>query len=68
MYTEISGKWNIYLFLGYNNTKSDLSTTSEAVKVYHRLVEAFKWSYARRALLGDPSFVPKENITRVRYS
>eukprot|EP00794_Sanderia_malayensis_P013928 gene13928-15380_t len=54
----------INIIQGYDNKASDLSTTQKSIEVYQRLVESFKWGYARRALLGDPGFVPQENITR----
>ena len=52
-------------FLGFRITEKDLEDDEKAVQVYHKIVESFKWSYARRALLGDPEFLPKANITKV---
>ncbi|XP_065055052.1 glutathione hydrolase 1 proenzyme-like isoform X2 [Rhopilema esculentum] len=54
----------INIMHGFNISAKDLEDTAKAVQVYHKIVESFKWSYARRALLGDPDFVPAENITR----
>ena len=51
--------------LGYDLSKMDLSKSEDEIKFYHKLVEAMKFSYAQRGLLGDPDFLPKANITRV---
>ena len=48
-------------FLGFNWTKDDFSTFDKKVLNYHRMVEAFKFSYALRPHLGDPSKIPREN-------
>ncbi|CAF1581510.1 unnamed protein product [Rotaria sp. Silwood1] len=45
---------------GYNIIERDLKKTSTAALFYHRLIEAFKFAYAERSELGDPS---KINIT-----
>ena len=36
---------------GYNFTESDYEWLS-----FHRIVEAYKFSYAQRMMLGDPAF------------
>lgn len=53
--------------LGYNFTEEDFSSLG-----YHRIVEAFKFSYAQRMDLGDPDYnetineVSTTNITVLR--
>ena len=59
---------NILSFLGFGIKNSDLYISDKATQVFHKIIESFKWGYARRALLGDPDFVPADNITRVRRS
>ena len=47
---------------GYNMKPSDRQGTQNSVLTYHRIVEAFKFAYAYRALLGDKDFA---NVTEV---
>ena len=46
---------NSYL-TGYNMTGADRKDLNSSVLGYHRIVEAFKFAYAYRALLGDEDF------------
>ena len=41
----------------YNISRVDLENDQLAIDLYHRIVEAFRFSYAERSFLADPDFV-----------
>lgn len=49
---------------GYNFTSDSISTVNNTVLTYHRAIEAFKFAFAKRSLLGDMRF---NNLTEVSY-
>ena len=54
-------EWFIYI-AGYNMKPSDREDINATVLTYHRIVEAFKFGYAWRSLLGDPDFVQNVHL------
>ena len=48
---------------GYKVGADDLKDKTTASLFFHRLIESFKFAYAKRSELGDPTHV---NITDVR--
>lgn len=49
---------------GYNMTPEDLSSTDRKVLTFHRIIEAFKFAYAKRTDLADEEF--EESVKDVR--
>jgi gamma-glutamyltranspeptidase len=48
---------------GYNMTEDSMRTLSNMTTTVHRMVEAFKYAYARRTELGDPDFVDIKDVS-----
>lgn len=50
---------------GYNFDKHSLDSINNTVLTYHRMIEAFKYAYAKRTELGDLNFVNISNVSDV---
>lgn len=49
---------------GYNMTEDSIRNLNNTTLTFHRLVEAFKFAYAKRTELGDPDFVDVTEVLK----
>ncbi|KAK6625619.1 hypothetical protein RUM43_005918 [Polyplax serrata] len=49
---------------GYNFNETSISSIERAILTDHRIVEAFKFAFAKRTELGDPEFLPTNLIIK----
>lgn len=52
---------------GYNFNFTSISTTENTILTYHRILEAFKYSYATRTKFGDMDFVDVQDVSTKTY-
>lgn len=49
---------------GYNFTPENMSSINETILTYHRIVEAYKYTYGKRTEIGDPEFINIDNLMK----
>lgn len=47
---------------GYNLNRDSIDGVDNTVRTYHRIIETFKYAYAKRTQLGDPKFVDIKQV------
>ncbi len=52
------------MFVGYNFTPDNLDNLESAILTYHRIIESFKFAYAKRSCLGDEDFVDVTEVNK----
>lgn len=52
---------------GYNFSPANIKDTRNTVTTYHRMIEAFKYAYAKRTELGDTAFINISNVSIILY-
>lgn len=49
--------------LGYNFNPSNIATLPNKILTYHRIIEAFKFAFAKRSRLADANFVDVREVS-----
>lgn len=49
---------------GYEFSPASISSINETTRTYHRIIEAYKWAYGKRSLIGDPDFSDLSQLLR----
>ncbi|CAH1801096.1 unnamed protein product, partial [Owenia fusiformis] len=57
-----------YNFDSTGCSKNEFERDSRSVPCHHRIIESFKWAYAKRAKLGDEDYVDQKHILREMLS
>lgn len=50
---------------GYGFSRESLNGVNNTVHTYHRIIEAFKYAYAKRTELGDTNFVNIKEVSEI---
>ena len=56
---------HVIIFLGFKFSPKDYANNNATATAFHKIIETFKYAYARRALLGDKNYA---NVSKVRNS